>query len=97
MEDQNVAEMAMLEVDGVGELTNSGFRTVVAAVALREDSESGAIVYAAVWNGERVDVVVQPESRMASSHELFAACSGPIVDGIDAPRLIELCSELRMD
>lgn len=97
MEAQDPLAMGLSETDQIGKLTNAGFCSIVSVVGLREEGATAVIEYAAVWNGERIDVLVKPGSRMASSYELYALCLHNDNLELDASRLRNLCLELRLD
>lgn len=97
MDVQDPWVMATAETERVGQLTNAGFRTIVAVVGMRDEGETAIIEYAAEWNGDRVDVTIPRASRTASSYELYAWCSEANDQVLEAWRLQDFCRDLRME
>ncbi len=81
----------------IGRLTKSGFCTIVASAWHRPESKTAGVLYAADWNCNGVEVLVDHGDRIKSSEELYARWrsnkTGPLTSG----ELIDFCRRLRQE
>jgi len=97
MENQDASEIAVREAQSIGTLTNAGFRTIVAAVWLREETKSAGLLYAANWDEADMQVLLHNGDRIASSHALYERCSRLCGDDMNASDLLQFCLLPKID
>jgi hypothetical protein len=91
--DQQASQIAAIEAQEIGTLTNAGFRTVVASAWMNQDEKTAGFLYAAAWNGNEVELLLHHGDRIASSQDLFLALESPEV--MTAQALLDFCRQFK--
>ncbi|HZH98494.1 MAG TPA: hypothetical protein VEX38_05940 [Fimbriimonadaceae bacterium] len=93
---QEAGQLATEEAKEIGVLTNAGFRTVVAAAWMVEESKTAGLTYAAAWNENEVLVLLHYGDRIATSHELFKSLKELEGGTLTAGELLRYCKRLKI-
>ena len=93
MNNQDASQMATAEAQELGQLTNAGFKTVVASAWSQEDTKTAGLLYAAIWNENKTEVLLRYGDQIESSEELFSAIS---VGDLTAAKLLDLCRSSKL-
>ena len=96
MKDQQASQIATEEAKHIGELTNAGFRTIVASMWSREDTKTAAFLYAAAWHENEIEVILHHGDRIASSHELYRTLASLDGEGLSSTELHGFCRRCKL-
>jgi hypothetical protein len=91
---QNHSEAAALEMEGIGKLTNAGFRTVVASLWCNAEKKTASVDFVAIWEENGVAIIVKHGDRVATSHELYTRWKMQPDDPMTASEMIAICRKL---
>jgi hypothetical protein len=79
----------------LGKLTKSGFCTVVAAAWHGNDDDIAGLLYAADWNGNRVEVLVKHGDHVAPSAQLYSRWKEAADRPLTSTELVTFCRRLK--
>jgi hypothetical protein len=94
---RKVGKVAAQETRRLGKLTKSGFCTVVAAAWHGNEDDTAGLVFAADWNGSRVEVLVDHGDLVASSHHLYTRWMADSERPLTSAELVSFCRRLKLE
>jgi len=88
---QDPSAAASMQMATIGELSNAGFRTVVATLWEDKVSSTAGIGFAAVWQQNEAKVVVRPGDEPSIAPDLFVRWANRETEPLRTEDLLKLC------
>lgn len=94
---QKVNELALAESQSIGQLSNAGFRIVVAAAWRIKAKRTAGLYYSAGWNDSEVEVYLHTGDRIAGSHSLYSRWTQAEGDRLSSGELLQYSRRLKIE
>lgn len=86
---------AAREMTGIGQLTNEGFRVLVASAWSNDEKRTAGVNFAAIWQENEALIIVKHGDRVATSMELYGRMVNPGDQPLTCQELMEICQRLK--
>lgn len=88
------SEAAAKEMEGIGKLTNAGFRTLVASAWMNEEKKTAGFTYVAVWEDNETQIILKSGEPVATSMTFYQRWSHPGAEPMTCPELLAICQRM---
>lgn len=92
---QEASSEAAREMEGIGKLTNEGFRVLVASAWANDGKKTAGVNFAAVWHENEVEIIVKHGDPVGTSMTLYQRWRNPGEQPLTCQELLEICQRLK--